>query len=1697
MKSSLKKMMLVLTFVFALIVFIGCGEEFNLTFAKTSYELEVGEEVELNPTITGTSEIEYSFDKEGIIEINANKAKAIAAGEVTVTASLKEDNSKKVTITFKVTAQEEHEHTYEEVVDEKYLASAATCQAKAKYYKSCNCGEKSEETFEAGELGEHVFDQEIVDDKYLASAATSESKAKYYKSCVCGEKGEETFEAGELLSKPTSIQILNKFENASFGDEIELEVEILPAGSAQTSDVEWELSSSDIEMDGNTLVVFGTGEFTVTAKLGELSDSFTFTVNQKITDLTIKCDETTLNIGDEIVFKVEVQPENAPNNYSVSFNPSDAVKEENGKYYAEKSGLVTITVDSQDGSEVSKSMTIKIRDLVSQIKVEGASTMFVGKEQGLSYSLIPSTNVLTDVTFASSNEEVATVNEQGVVKALAIGKTVITVTSVDAGECSETFEIEVKAAPLATDTVYLNGQLSTAKDGDKVTYNGVEYIVGTTAFATLDTAIEVATKEIYVENYEITSDYTLAKNGISFIGDGKTFKVLKKFTIGETISNVKLEGIIFDVNSQVWGVGSNENITINNCNFDGNKSDSSKATVYFAGAVKNLVVTNSSFIDAVCARSIRTAKALENLTIDNCKFGGSGSFDPIRTDSTLSGNITITNCLFDGTEQSGIMIRTHSSGTYVFNNNVFNNIKGSAIWIKGNTGSACTSTFEIKYNVFDNSEIYTEAWDKNDNWGCIGFEANDYTLETLSFNANYNQFIGWGTYILCDNLGYKLKCTNFDYNYFSTSVEDSYFDNIATYENIFESIDALKEVLKYKDINESDENTLVVGDSDKVLKTKYATINEALNAAKKGSTIYILPGTYNEDLEIKLDNLTIKTLNSEINPTSEEKNAEVIFTGKITIGSKTANLSIAGIKFEGSAKIVNQKGQAGTADNTDTNLNGFEFKNNYVSINHTSGNGFIEFAEAASSYSHNVNISNNYFTTESTNASKAVVWLDNVYDLVFEENVFENVTGTAFYITDTTKALSGQYDVINSNKFKNISGSAIHINWMSPLPKDSKTGNVEIQNNEFDTIGENAIYVGEPNNTDGYQSVKIMFNKFKAVKNGIYLQRVQAAFNMSAKYNTFYDEPTGYYFFNNSKNSKTTTPAAIDATTCIYYNNGEIVEPNSAKFSELVTYAPAAKSLEELPSFDGTASAIEIKDTKLYVGDTKQLEIEYTPSNITNTGVTWNVDDSSVATIDANGNITALKEGKVKITAIYNKNNKVMTEKEFIVTAYKSIEVRYEGSSIIKAGATLQLSTKYINCEGNIVYTSLTPEIASVDANGLVTAIKDGQALISVKVENTNIEAKVGITVADITTYSALMQRLAEANNENVMYRNINYIGYEKNYTSVAHKVYGSVNAYFAGELPEVQKNMLSTSAKNWDGREQKSIEFIVVHDTGAAAPTSTAKANSNWCTNATNTGSSWHYTIGNDGLYQQIEEGIYAWHAGDNTDWAETTVLTDTGVAFDGYRPEVTISEDGYFVINGTKTTVESPRKEDGTVETRTNELGILVVKGDNGNYWIPTTWISSGYNNVVCIRGGNINGIGIESAVNTGSDVYLTWQYLAKFVAQLLVKYDLLPDRVAFHNNFANKTCPNTMMTNGLVDMFLEMVYAEYDIAKEYSDYKVEFISNNPEIIDNTGRIVNQPETTTNVSYTVKITKGETVEELVLNAIVPGTKTLQQETK
>ena len=65
------------------------------------------------------------------------------------------------------------------------------------------------------------------------------------------------------------------------------------------------------------------------------------------------------------------------------------------------------------------------------------------------------------------------------------------------------------------------------------------------------------------------------------------------------------------------------------------------------------------------------------------------------------------------------------------------------------------------------------------------------------------------------------------------------------------------------------------------------------------------------------------------------------------------------------------------------------------------------------------------------------------------------------------------------------------------------------------------------------------------------------------------------------------------------------------------------------------ATGISLSKTSLdmNINDTVNITATVTPDNTTNKAVTWASSDPSIATVDSNGKVTAVKEGSVKITA--------------------------------------------------------------------------------------------------------------------------------------------------------------------------------------------------------------------------------------------------------------------------------------------------------------------------------------------------------------------------------------------------------------------------------------------------------------------------------
>ena len=156
------------------------------------------------------------------------------------------------------------------------------------------------------------------------------------------------------------------------------------------------------------------------------------------------------------------------------------------------------------------------------------------------------------------------------------------------------------------------------------------------------------------------------------------------------------------------------------------------------------------------------------------------------------------------------------------------------------------------------------------------------------------------------------------------------------------------------------------------------------------------------------------------------------------------------------------------------------------------------------------------------------------------------------------------------------------------------------------------------------------------------------------------------------------------------------------------------------------------RDTlRLIVGDKEQLTATVSPETATDKSLTWSSSDSEVASVGADGLVTAHKPGTAVIT---------VTTGDGGFTASCMVSVRIPVTGVELDRDTLRLTvgdreqlTATVSpetaTEKGVEWSSSAPDVASVDADGLVTAHKPGTAVITVATGDGGFTASCTVSV--------------------------------------------------------------------------------------------------------------------------------------------------------------------------------------------------------------------------------------------------------------------------------------------------------------------------------------------------------------------------------
>ncbi len=182
--------------------------------------------------------------------------------------------------------------------------------------------------------------------------------------------------------------------------------------------------------------------------------------------------------------------------------------------------------------------------------------------------------------------------------------------------------------------------------------------------------------------------------------------------------------------------------------------------------------------------------------------------------------------------------------------------------------------------------------------------------------------------------------------------------------------------------------------------------------------------------------------------------------------------------------------------------------------------------------------------------------------------------------------------------------------------------------------------------------------------------------------------------------------------------NGKVTAVGAGKATITVTTEDGNKTATcavTVNPISVTGVTLDQSALPISVGGSAELKANVTPENATNKTVTWSSDNTAVATVDASGKVTAVAPGTATITVTTADGGKTanctvtVTQPVTDVTLDKTTMDLFVGN-----GGTLTAKVQPDNASNKTVnWTTSNAGVATVDANGKVTAVGAGKAAIT------------------------------------------------------------------------------------------------------------------------------------------------------------------------------------------------------------------------------------------------------------------------------------------------------------------------------------------------------------------------------------------------
>ncbi len=1164
-----------------------------------------------------------------------------------------------------------------------------------------------------------------------------------------------------VADKASSVSLSKTTQTINVGKTATLSATVKTVTGGSYGEVSWSSSNTKVATVSSkgvvTAVYPGQAKITATTLDGtKKTATCVVTVKAPVTGVSLSA-KATVNLNDQLTLKPKFTPSYATNKKVTwkTSNKAVATVSSNGVVTGKKIGKATITCTTADGG-YKANCVVSVVIMTTSVKLSKSSaTIAAGKTLTLKATVAPSNATNKTVTWSTSNKKVATVSSSGVITAVAGGKCTITAKSSGGQTATCTVTVTQKVSGLSinrTSMTLYQGQvykLSATVTPSTATNKTVSWYSSNTKAAKVSssgsvTAVSPGTAIItvktadggYTENCTVKVVKKVDVKGISLSSKTLAIDKGKQATLDVTFNpnNASERGITWTTSDKsiatVSSTGVVKGIKTGKAVITAKSKDggfTAKCTVSVGQKVTGIKLSASSL--SVAIDSSKTIKATVSPSdASNKKVSWKSSNTAIAKVSSngvvtgvKSGNVTITATTADGGYTASCSVKVYIGvSSITLNKSVLKIPKGETGLLKATVSPS-------------NAAIKTVKW-----------SSSDKSVATVTSAGQINSLKTGATIITARTVdgGYTAECmveivqlaSAISINYNSVTLQAG---SSKTLTATITPSTASNKTVKWSSSNK-----------------KVATVNSKGKVKAVGAGTATITAKSGDGMVKATCKITVRQPITSIKLNKTSTSIDVGKTKKLTatIGPKNAtdktikwsssDTSVATVNSSGVVKAVKK----GTATITVSSSNGKVTASCKVKV--ITPVKSVKLNKTSASLKKNKTVTLAATVNPSNATNKKVSWTSsNTKVAVVDKNgkVTAKAPGSAVITVKTAnkgftatckvtviqplKGISFANKTVTADLGKKTKLSVVYspknatnkkLKWTSSNKSVAKVSS----DGTLTPLKLGTVTITAKSKDGGFTAkctVKIV-RKVSSVKLNktslvLYLGKTATLKHTLAP--------------SNATNKKVSWKSS-NANIVKVSSSGKLTPVKVGTATVTVKTADGGKTAKCTVKVEKAVKSVSISKASLnlFVSGSYTLKASVAPSDATNKKLTWTSSNTSVAAVNASGTVKALKSGTAVISVkssngIIKKCTVKVTQPVTAVSLNKAeCTVYTDGNLTLKASVLPNTATNK-----GVTWSSSDPTVASVSSAGVVSGVKAGTTVITVKTNDGGKTAKCTVTV--------------------------------------------------------------------------------------------------------------------------------------------------------------------------------------------------------------------------------------------------------------------------------------------------------------------------------------------------------------------------------